>query len=147
MMEDEILKTGCLLKAGKHKIQSWRKRWFVIREDVITYYDSPQIHEQSHILGSIQMDQIRTVRISKEKKYSFDIETSGGRTYCLAAFSQTDRDDWLKVIREHSTLRRTVMDDFLFSSPSSDGVSYSTHVHPDPMWWNGKTQTLKSFAT
>lgn len=154
-MEEDILKTGCLLKAGKHKIKSWRKRWFAVCEDTITYYDSPRINHPSHLLGTIRMDQVRSVRASKEKKYSFDLETCGGRTYYLAAFSLEDREEWIQVIREYSTLRRIVNDDF--SCPStystslsveSGGVGCKSPVRQaDPMWWNGKDQTLTSFAT
>lgn len=91
-------KTGYLVKEGG-KFKTWKKRWFVLKNNVI-YYSKEQ---NSGELGIVRLQGLQDtdVKISSrnKKKNMFEVVTSK-RTYFLAADTEDDRDKWIQYIKQ-----------------------------------------------
>jgi RAC serine/threonine-protein kinase len=94
-------KAGFLTKEGG-RWKSWKKRWFVLKNDLI-YYSKKQ---NSAELGIIRLAGVKPEEVyissRKGKANCFEIKTAN-RTFFLCAESEKERDDWIKVIRQNIT--------------------------------------------
>jgi len=91
----KLAKTGYLLKRGEVN-KSWRVRWFVLQDDRLFYFKSP---EQEKAIAFIPLDNA-VVRISTEnngKEFCFEVVTKH-RVYQLVAKSHTDMVEWMKSL-------------------------------------------------
>lgn len=85
-----LLKNLCL--GGK--LKTWRKKWFVLKNGVLTYYKS-QNDVNRKPQGQIILDEICKITRA-EGSNTFEIET-GKKTYYLTADSITAMEDWVKI--------------------------------------------------
>jgi len=104
-MEAQICKQGFLNKAGKRSFQAWRKRWFNLNGDSLKYYNPDTTYNEANLLGTIEMCEMQSIIPSKSTKHGFDIITKN-RTYNVSAKTDTDRDDWILVLRKASNRKR-----------------------------------------
>lgn len=87
--------SGHLAKLGG-KLKTWRKRWFDLKNGVLTYWKS-QHDVNRKPQGQIMLDE--QCRISKADGAStFEINT-GKKVYYLTADSIATMDDWIRVLQ------------------------------------------------
>lgn len=88
-------KGGWLVKQGG-EYKTWKKRWFVIKGDRISYFKGPR-NLQS--LGEIFMIEVKNVAASQTVDRLFRLTTSR-REFVLVADSKFERDQWVKAIEK-----------------------------------------------
>lgn len=85
-----------LMKQGGN-FKNWKKRFFVLLDDSITYFDQAG----GKIRGGILMENVQDVRVSTatetKKPFSFTIVTKA-RNYFQHASSEEERDSWIQSI-------------------------------------------------
>ncbi|KAF9204935.1 hypothetical protein BGZ49_004674 [Haplosporangium sp. Z 27] len=88
-LESKVVRQGYLLKFGK-KYKTWRKKWFVLRGDKLTYYKNAKEYQPLGIipLSSI-IDSLQTDPVSKSKQYCLRIITSKRSFVCCAPDEDT----------------------------------------------------------
>lgn len=88
---------GWLIKMGE-KRKNWKKRWFELRGDTLTYYVEPA-GEQKGVLD-LRSQQIQRIRISEsDETEKFELEiVCIDRTYRLACDVAEDRRDWIQEL-------------------------------------------------
>lgn len=87
---------GYLNKKGeKGLVKSYKKRWFQIENDIISYYDKPE----GQLKGFIYIIDILDV-LPSQVKYGINIVTSKKRVYELHAFSEQDKQMWWQALKE-----------------------------------------------
>ncbi|XP_031629061.1 uncharacterized protein CG43867 isoform X3 [Contarinia nasturtii] len=92
---ESLEKSGHLAKLGG-KLKTWRKRWFVLKNGVLTYWKS-QHDVNRKPQGQILLDE--QCRITKADGAStFEINTSK-KVYYLTADSIATMDDWIRVLQ------------------------------------------------
>ncbi|KAJ4445671.1 hypothetical protein ANN_12355, partial [Periplaneta americana] len=92
---ESLEKAGHLAKLGG-KLKTWRKRWFVLRNGVLTYWKS-QSDVNRKPQGQIVLDEI--CRITRaDGAATFEIST-GKKTYYLTADSIATMEDWIRVLQ------------------------------------------------
>ncbi|KAJ1528437.1 hypothetical protein ONE63_006849 [Megalurothrips usitatus] len=92
---ESLEKTGHLAKLGG-KLKTWRKRWFVLKNGVLTYWKS-QSDVNRKPQGQIVLDEI--CRINRaEGAATFEIST-GKKTYYLTADSIATMEDWIRILQ------------------------------------------------
>lgn len=89
-----IRKKGWLLKEGK-RMKSWKKRFMVLRGNVLTYY--PDESSRSPHLGSVV---IRKVETNFTTPFTLDLHTEGGRVLKIAADSLDDIESWDQALAQ-----------------------------------------------
>ncbi|KER28124.1 hypothetical protein T265_04962 [Opisthorchis viverrini] len=111
----KVLMKGWLLKLGG-RVRSWKRRWFVLTENSLIYYTTPD--RQRNVKGVIPLDGL-SIRLSQErtKENSFELfsirnevikaskadkdgSSAPGHhtTYRLAASTTTERDRWIRML-------------------------------------------------
>ncbi|XP_025264265.1 uncharacterized protein CG43867 isoform X1 [Camponotus floridanus] len=93
--QESLEKTGHLAKLGG-KLKTWRKRWFVLKNGVLTYWKS-QNDVNRKPQGQIILDEV--CRINRaEGAATFEIAT-GKKTYYLTADCIATMEDWIRVLQ------------------------------------------------
>ncbi|XP_022913266.1 uncharacterized protein CG43867 isoform X3 [Onthophagus taurus] len=92
---ESLEKSGSLAKLGG-KLKTWRKRWFVLKNGVLTYYKS-QSDINRKPQGQIVLDEICKITRA-EGSNTFEIDT-GKKTYYLTADSITAMEDWVRILQ------------------------------------------------
>ncbi|XP_057660411.1 uncharacterized protein CG43867 isoform X4 [Diorhabda carinulata] len=92
---ESLEKCGSLAKLGG-KLKTWRKKWFVLKNGVLTYYKSQNdINRKPQ--GQIILDEICKITRA-EGSNTFEIDT-GKKTYYLTADSLTAMEDWVRILQ------------------------------------------------
>ncbi|XP_046750437.1 uncharacterized protein CG43867 isoform X9 [Diprion similis] len=92
---ESLEKTGHLAKLGG-KLKTWRKRWFVLKNGVLTYWKS-QNDANRKPQGQIILDEV--CRINRaEGAATFEIATDK-KTYYLTADCIATMEDWIRVLQ------------------------------------------------
>lgn len=99
-----ILNVKLLLSGGK--LKTWRKKWFVLKNGVLTYYKS-QSDINRKPQGQIMLDEICKITRA-EGSNTFEIDT-GKKTYYLTADTITAMEDWVRIIELKLFLRRLIV--------------------------------------
>eukprot|EP00742_Colponemidia_sp_Colp-10_P000606 GILJ01000662.1.p1 GENE.GILJ01000662.1~~GILJ01000662.1.p1 ORF type:complete len:128 (-),score=12.14 GILJ01000662.1:137-520(-) len=89
-------KEGYLTKQGGF-VKNWKRRYFVLRDNVITYFKTPTSTSPQ---GIIPLDQCLAVKSADDvinKCCSF-IVSIPGRTYYILAESDEERDEWIRAV-------------------------------------------------
>ncbi|XP_022255009.1 uncharacterized protein CG43867-like [Limulus polyphemus] len=101
--KDSIEKSGYLTKLGG-KFKTWRKRWFVLKNGVLSYYKT-QNDVSRKPQGQIKLNELCRVNRA-EGAANFELCTDK-RTYYMTAESATTMEDWIRVLqnvlRRHAT--------------------------------------------
>ncbi|KAK3845859.1 MAG: hypothetical protein J3R72DRAFT_434730 [Linnemannia gamsii] len=124
-LESKVVRQGYLLKLG-NTYKTWRKKWFVLRGDKLTYYKNTKEYQPLGIipLSSI-IDALQTDPVSKHKQYCLRIVTAKRSFVCCAP----DEDTlllWLDAIhveceRVAQESRRDLNGEDLLSDPRAMG--------------------------
>jgi uncharacterized protein YdaT len=94
---DAPIKEGYLIKSGAPPITSWKKRWFVLQNGEIKYYNDKKNQPQ----GSIPVNGSKIVQVEIQKrKHVFSIVTKN-RTYHIQAESEHEKQAWISACIEH----------------------------------------------
>lgn len=75
------------------KLKTWRKKWFVLKNGVLTYYKS-QSDINRKPQGQILLDEVCKITRA-EGSNTFEIDT-GKKTYYLTADTITAMEDWVR---------------------------------------------------
>lgn len=89
-------KTGWLVKEGG-SIKTWKKRWFVLKEGVLSYFKKQGDTEPA---GSIDMTTSSGVKSGSDKgkhKVIFEIVTPS-RTYAFSCETEDERKEWMEAL-------------------------------------------------
>ncbi|XP_048526444.1 uncharacterized protein CG43867 isoform X5 [Dendroctonus ponderosae] len=92
---ESLEKCGSLAKLGG-KLKTWRKKWFVLKNGVLTYYKS-QSDINRKPQGQIMLDEICKITRA-EGSNTFEIDT-GKKTYYLTADTITAMEDWVRILQ------------------------------------------------
>ncbi|KAF9123579.1 hypothetical protein BGX30_001398 [Mortierella sp. GBA39] len=88
-LESKVVRTGYLLKLG-NKYKTWRKRWFVLRGDKLTYYKNHKEYQPHGIIPlTTIIDCLQTDPVSKSKQYCLRIVTAKRSFVCCAPDEDT----------------------------------------------------------
>ncbi|KAF9996767.1 hypothetical protein BGZ79_009519 [Entomortierella chlamydospora] len=88
-LESKVVRQGYMLKFGK-KYKTWRKKWFVLRGDKLTYYKNAKEYQPLGIIAlSTIIDSLQTDPVSKSKQYCLRIVTSKRSFVCCAPDEDT----------------------------------------------------------
>ncbi|KAF9274989.1 hypothetical protein BGZ68_000202 [Mortierella alpina] len=88
-LESKVIRQGYLLKLGK-TYKTWRKKWFVLRGDKLTYYKNTKEYQPHGIIPlSTIIDCLQTDPVSKHKQYCLRIVTSKKSFVCCAPDEDT----------------------------------------------------------
>jgi len=91
-------KAGYLVKEGG-KFKSWKKRWMVLKNNVIYYSKKQNSGELGIIrLNGITSDQVMTSTRTRKNMFMFEIKTPN-RTYYLCSETDADRQSWMDATR------------------------------------------------
>ncbi|CAH8862875.1 unnamed protein product [Trichobilharzia szidati] len=113
--QNNAIHKGWLWKLGG-RVRSWKRRWFVLTEDNLLYYLTPERSRQTK--GVIQLEGINIRLINdKTKEYCFELfcprnqliksckverelaSAPGHHTvYRMAAPTQAERDEWIRML-------------------------------------------------
>jgi len=85
--------TGWLTKQGG-SIKTWKKRWFILKNGVFSYYKNKGDPEPK---GSITLATASAIRVVEKKKHYFEIVTPS-RTYAFVSEDDDDRDRWINAL-------------------------------------------------
>ncbi|EGC40549.1 hypothetical protein DICPUDRAFT_25009 [Dictyostelium purpureum] len=91
--------SGFLLKKG-HNFKSWRRRWFVLKDNLLSYYKSPK---DTTPAGVIPVNEILDISIKCEisqqegHDYCFEIITHKA-SYLISAENEKDLEDWTEIL-------------------------------------------------
>eukprot|EP01132_Coremiostelium_polycephalum_P004056 gene4056-5078_t len=92
--------SGFLSKKG-HNFKSWRRRWFVLKENVLSYYKSPK---DTVPAGTIPINEIENIIIGDEQSqregynHCFQLVTTKS-IYLISAENERDFEEWTDIIR------------------------------------------------
>jgi hypothetical protein len=86
------------LHSGVRK--TWKKRWFVLTDTTLSYYEGTDTNFMKTLKGSIDMSRATSVRNStcptqSSENFELEIETPN-RTYRLVVATKYERDQWVK---------------------------------------------------
>lgn len=94
---------GVLDKAGKRFFEGFRKRWFTLDGQYLTYYKAAEKTEENY-LGTIDFSQVKAVNQTKTASNGFQITTKS-RTYTFSAPSPDQLTEWISVLRQAMQLK------------------------------------------
>lgn len=87
-------KEGWLTKQGSNR--SWKKRWFVLREDGLHYYKSQSDETAAGVL-SLSSAAVRPTVAARQPDHAFELLTKN-RAYLLHADSEEDMEEWVALL-------------------------------------------------
>ena len=79
-------------------IQTWKKRWFVLRESTLSYYKD---EKDDKPLGLISLKDCKSFELASQKvnkPYAFEIATPD-RVYACCAKDEDEMWAWINVLR------------------------------------------------
>jgi hypothetical protein len=96
--ETPPIKEGYLVKQG-HVAKNWKKRYFVLKSDVIIYYENDQKKKEK---GTISLKNARmTERVNSPNLFQvYDVVFD--KTYSLQASSEDECDEWFTAVNKAS---------------------------------------------
>lgn len=89
-------KHGYLLKRGEQN-KAFQKRWFVLKGNLLFYFEKATDRDP---IGVIVLQNCVVQMLESDEAYAFglDFEGAGSRTYVLAAETQEEMEDWMRMI-------------------------------------------------
>lgn len=102
----EVYRTGWLYKQGQ-KVKNWKKRWFVLKDNKLTYYSGKN---EKTPKGSIALSLAvpkdgaheagTSIKGLSDHTYTYTFEiVVTGRVYYIAATSEMETKEWISAIR------------------------------------------------
>lgn len=129
---ESLEKSGYLTKLGG-KLKTWRRRWFVLKNGVLSYYKT-QNDVNRKPQGQIVLDEVCRVNRA-EGAATFEVSTSK-RNYYLTADSISTMEEWIRVLQ--NVLRRKATRLLLSraeNKPTTEGwLTKVKHGHSRRCW-------------
>jgi len=93
------MKEGYLVKQG-HIIKSWKKRWFVLQNDMLFYFESPN---DEFPIDFIQLSGCE-IAIYEQKQFTIKLATTlDPKIFYLSGKSKVEIEQWIQAIGYAST--------------------------------------------
>lgn len=129
----KVQKKGYLYKLEKSAVlgtSKWKKRYFVLQDNFLSYYKDEKAFTESRPDGIVYCEQCRIYELDQGKKnYGFQLD-SGKQQYNLAALKLDDMKEWMKDIKEAKKKAvgvKVVSEDKASPDPSSPRMPGSPH--------------------
>ncbi|XP_023931803.1 uncharacterized protein LOC106176737 [Lingula anatina] len=91
--------TGYLLKQSSNYIKSWKKRWFVLKQDNCLYYYKTE--KEKDPLGAILLSNYTITKATDiHKRHAFKALKYGSRTYYFVAQSEEEMSRWADALNQ-----------------------------------------------
>jgi hypothetical protein len=104
---DDILeKSGYLTKLGG-RLKTWRRRWFVLKDGVLTYYKSQSDVNKSKPRGQISLDKSCRILTAGDSGTFQIITGNNKKVYYLTADSVITLEEWIRIL--NSVLKRNAV--------------------------------------
>jgi len=95
-------KEGYLTKEGL-KVKNWKKRWFVLGKETLSYYTNHKSLKK--VLGVISLAEIGEVSQTNGKKKDFCLQlVTRRRVYYVVAESKQHMEEWKGMIQQQSAI-------------------------------------------
>eukprot|EP01107_Rhizomastix_libera_P003109 TRINITY_DN1537_c0_g1_i2.p1 TRINITY_DN1537_c0_g1~~TRINITY_DN1537_c0_g1_i2.p1 ORF type:complete len:725 (-),score=226.17 TRINITY_DN1537_c0_g1_i2:67-2241(-) len=145
----KVEKCGWLTKQG-HTIKNWKRRWFVLRDGVLSYYKS---QKNATMCGSISLEEIFMIRrdipasalpsSTGETPQGYFFELSAYKNdsplfYYICAQSEVEAEDWTEAIENSqaavkaSTTPKRDFEESMFSTPDPTDGTTPSQLQPQP---------------
>ncbi|BFZ57760.1 hypothetical protein PYCC9005_004813 [Savitreella phatthalungensis] len=92
----QVLRTGWLWKKGGRTLRMWKRRWFVLRRDSLTYYQDNQEIEARKVVLVDDLSGVTYREISHKPTVCF---YHGPKEIHLQARSADDAREWVKALK------------------------------------------------
>jgi len=92
-------RTGWLTKQGEY-IKTWRRRWFVLKQDKFFWFKESTVSRASRPRGGVSVANCLTVKGSEDilnKPNAFELSTCSDTMYFIAD-SEKEKEDWINSI-------------------------------------------------
>ncbi|KAH7884375.1 hypothetical protein F5I97DRAFT_1929251 [Phlebopus sp. FC_14] len=101
--DESVIKSGYLWKKGERRktlwsLQTWKKRWFVLRPAHLAYYKTEAEYKLLRLLDLADVHSCTQV-VLKKHTYTFGVVTTV-RTFYLQAQSSEEVQEWVKAIQD-----------------------------------------------
>ena len=106
-----INKSGFLYKRG-HIRKNWKKRWFVLDRDGLSYYTSPPVSTalcDSRLIRKLNLKQVLWIDTSEHKfkqKFCFTLYFPGVK-YSIHASEEEEYEAWISILNKALNLHRS----------------------------------------
>ncbi|KAI6652900.1 Protein piccolo [Oopsacas minuta] len=102
--------------------KTWKKRWFVLREDRILYYYKGKGDKGA--LGAIILDgYVVSKSFDVKRVYSFNVKKGGGRPYCFSCDTEHQMINWAQAMADAAEYQDENRDYII--APCMPNVAYS----------------------
>ena len=115
-----ILVEGWVKKKGNVR-RNWKRRWMILREDSIEYYEKNSEKVRNILKGSIPIDQVISISRfegKKKMKYCMALKTVN-RVYYISVATAEEQERWLTVVSQHLRQQQPAN---LYPSPSGGSL-------------------------
>ncbi|KNC50261.1 uncharacterized protein AMSG_11977 [Thecamonas trahens ATCC 50062] len=97
---------GWLLKKGKKMMQGYRKRYFVLADNILNYYEDESCTEHLGMVDMVKVVDLVSTSKAGERKQTFSLVDGEGRTYLLAAETEKGKLQWMQALMASRQKRR-----------------------------------------
>lgn len=118
-LQQEVTLTGQLLKRG-HFVKSWRKRYFVLKGNILCY----SVSDGSAEKGSFLLTKTTVVAESSLQEHCFAL-IDGKRELILVANDEAEMTEWMEALQETVTTQT-----FTYSTSKSIGSAKLNRIYP-----------------
>jgi len=91
------------LGGGQEKGSKWNRRWFVLRDNVLMYFNSPKdftgFRDKPSGVVLLEEGNVRTVDTGALQKYTFMLAHPNGESVVLAAETEKEMHEWMQAVR------------------------------------------------
>jgi len=91
------------LGGGQEKGSKWNRRWFVLRDNVLMYFNSPKdftgFRDKPSGVVLLEEGNVRTVDTGAMQKYTFMLAHPNGESVVLAAETEREMHEWMQAVR------------------------------------------------
>lgn len=115
----DVTLSGFLLKRG-HFVKSWRKRYFVLLNNVLTY----SVSEGSNEKGSFTLTKTTKVQENSLQRFCFEL-IDDKRELILIAADESEMIEWMEMLQETITSQS-----FIHSSTKTIGAAKLNRIYP-----------------
>jgi hypothetical protein len=104
LLNEKINKSGFLLKEGSSFPKSWKKRWFILENEQLSYFNAKSDSKPLKTIDLIECDILPVVSNTNNKKtknmlYQLAIKNKKG-TLMISAETEEEKNDWINDLKK-----------------------------------------------